>query len=81
MAELPKKHLEINRKFNAGHFSVQKTKRVFSAIPIDQAHEQNNASAIMKTFARVADEQLHHLFIIAPLYCIVINNDNYKNIQ
>ena len=43
MAELPNKHPEINRKFNAGHFTVQKTKRVFSAIPIDQAHEQNNA--------------------------------------
>ena len=43
MAGLPNKHPEINRKFNAGHFTVQKTKRVFSAIPIDQAHEQNNA--------------------------------------
>ena len=26
-----------------GHFMVQKTKRVFSVMPIDQAHEQNNA--------------------------------------
>jgi len=43
MAELPKKHPEIDRKFNAGHFTVQKSKRMFSAIPIDQAHEQNNA--------------------------------------
>ncbi len=43
MAELPEKHPEISRKFNAGHFTVQKTKRVFSSIPLDQAHEQNNA--------------------------------------
>ena len=43
MAELPKKHPDIYREFSAGHFTVQKTKRVFSAIPIDQAHEQNNA--------------------------------------
>ena len=43
MAELPKIHPDINREFNAGHFTAQKTKRVFSAIPIDQAHEQNNA--------------------------------------
>ena len=43
MAGLLMKHPEVNRKFNAGHFTVQKTKRVFSAIPIDQAHEQNNA--------------------------------------
>ena len=26
-----------------GNFTIQKTNRVFSAIPIDQAHEQNNA--------------------------------------
>lgn len=43
MAELPNKHPEVYREFTAGHFTVQKTKRVFSAIPIDQAHEQNNA--------------------------------------
>ena len=43
MAQLPKTHPDIYREFNAGHFTVQKTKRVFSAIPIDQAHEQNNA--------------------------------------
>ena len=43
MVELPKKHPDIYRQFCNGHFTVQKTKRVFSAIPIDQAHEQNNA--------------------------------------
>ena len=43
MTELPEQHPDIYREFNAGNFTVQKTKRVFSAIPIDQAHEQNNA--------------------------------------
>jgi len=43
MAELPQQHPEIYNEFKAGHFTVQKTKRAFSAIPLDQAHEQNNA--------------------------------------
>ncbi len=43
MAELPTKHPEVAKNFNAGNFTVQKTKRVFSTITIDQAHEQNNA--------------------------------------
>jgi hypothetical protein len=43
MTELPARHPDVNREFNAGHFTFQKTNRVFSAIPIDQAHEQNNA--------------------------------------
>ncbi len=43
MAELPTKHPEVNKMFTAGNFTVQKTNKVFSAIPIDQAHEQNNA--------------------------------------
>ena len=43
MVKLPKKHPDIYRQFCNGHFTVQKTKRVFSAIPIDPAHEQNNA--------------------------------------
>ena len=42
MAELSTKHPEIAKRFNDGHFTIQKTNRVFSAIPIDQAHEQNN---------------------------------------
>uniref|UniRef100_A0A8C4QRU2 Uncharacterized protein n=1 Tax=Eptatretus burgeri TaxID=7764 RepID=A0A8C4QRU2_EPTBU len=33
----------IYNEFKASHFKVQKTKRAFSAIPLDQAHEQNNA--------------------------------------
>ena len=43
MVELPKKHPDIYRQFYNGQFTVQTTERVFSAIPIDQAHEQNNA--------------------------------------
>jgi len=43
MAELATKHPDVARKFREGHFTVQKTQRVFSSIPIDQAHEQNNA--------------------------------------
>lgn len=43
MAELPEKHPDVAREFRAGQFAVQKTKKVFSSIPIDQAHEQNNA--------------------------------------
>ncbi|KAG7166419.1 hypothetical protein Hamer_G005518 [Homarus americanus] len=34
---------DVAREFNAGNFTVQKTRKVFSSIPIDQAHEQNNA--------------------------------------
>lgn len=30
--------------FRAGNFAVQKTNRPFSAIPIDQAYEQNNVA-------------------------------------
>jgi len=43
MAQLSKQHPDVYREFSAGHFTVQKTNRVFSAITIDQAHEQNNA--------------------------------------
>ena len=43
MAELANKHPDVFTEFSNGHFTVQKTKRMFSAIPLDQAHEQNNA--------------------------------------
>ena len=33
----------IAKKFSDGYFTIQKTNRVFSAKPIDHAHEQNNA--------------------------------------
>ncbi|XP_070210960.1 uncharacterized protein [Littorina saxatilis] len=42
MAELTTKHPDVSRKCRESHFTVQKTQRVFSSIPIDQAHEQNN---------------------------------------
>ena len=43
MAALQMKHPGVARKCVAGNFTVRKTKNVFSSIPIDQAHEQNNA--------------------------------------
>ena len=43
LTELPTKHPDVAREFKAGNLTIQKTNRVFSAIPIDQAHEQNNA--------------------------------------
>ncbi|KAG1712189.1 Conserved oligomeric Golgi complex subunit 6 [Nymphon striatum] len=43
MAKLTTKHPDVAKKFKESHFTVQKTQRAFSSIPIDQAHEQNNA--------------------------------------
>ena len=43
MAELATKHPELEKQFNEGKFTVRKTNRVFSAIAIDHAHEQNKA--------------------------------------
>ena len=43
MAKLTTKHPDIATKFWEGHFTVQKTHRVFSSIQSDQAHKQNNA--------------------------------------
>ena len=37
MAELTTEHPDVARKFTLGHFTVQKTHRGFSSIPIDQA--------------------------------------------
>ena len=44
MVTLPTAHPEIAREFDAGNFTIQKTSRQFSTIPIDQTHEQNNAA-------------------------------------
>ena len=41
MTEPSVRHAEIVDEFT--HFTAQKSQRVFSSIPIDQAHEQNNA--------------------------------------
>lgn len=43
MVSLPAKHPDVSVQFEAGKFVVHKTRRVFSSIAIDQAHEQNNA--------------------------------------
>ena len=43
MAELQlNRQLEVAKEFNNGKFFVHKARWVFSSIPIDQAHEQNN---------------------------------------
>ena len=42
MLELKKTNHEVYCQFKKGNFVVQKTKRVFSSIGIDHAHEQNN---------------------------------------
>jgi len=42
MVNLPNNHPELYRQFKKGLFAVQKTKNVFSALAIDQCHEQVN---------------------------------------
>lgn len=44
MANLHRAHPVIAFEFNNGNFTVRKTGRVFSAMAIDQAHEQNNCA-------------------------------------
>ena len=44
MCELPVKHPNVFQQFSSGSFVVHKTKRPFSAIALDHAHEQENAS-------------------------------------
>ena len=36
------RHPSMAQEFKNGHFAVHKTEKKFSAIAIDQAHEQNN---------------------------------------
>ena len=43
MVELSDKHSAIKQEFRASHLTIHKTKYIFSAIPIYQAHEQTNA--------------------------------------
>ncbi len=43
MISLKQSHPSIYAEFAKGNFVVKKSKRSFSAISIDQAHEQNNA--------------------------------------
>ena len=42
MALIETNHPDVAQAFKNGHFAVHKTARNFSAIAIDQAHEQNN---------------------------------------
>ena len=42
MQELEVKHPELVNEFSAGKFTFQKTNNSFSALPLGQAHEQNN---------------------------------------
>ena len=44
MLSLSEKHPEIFEEFHAGKFVVHKTSNKFSAMAIDQCHEQNNAT-------------------------------------
>lgn len=44
MVELPKTHPELAQEFRAGNFTVRKTTTPFSAISVDQAHEQNTSA-------------------------------------
>lgn len=48
------------REFREGHFTVQKTQKLFSSIPIDQVHEKNNFSINEMV------EQLVSLTILVP---------------
>ena len=41
MLQLQHKHPDLLKEFKDGKFTVQKTLHAFSAIPLDQAHEQN----------------------------------------
>ena len=43
MTTLQGKHEDIYEKFVNGGFTVRKTQKAFSAMAIDQAHEQNNS--------------------------------------
>lgn len=43
MLDLPKRHPSVHTEFSKGSFVVHKTKKVFSSIPLDHAHEQVNA--------------------------------------
>lgn len=43
MMALEQQHPEVAREFHKGNFVVHKSRREFSAMAIDQAHEQNNA--------------------------------------
>ena len=43
MLSLENRHPQLNQEFHSGKFAVFKSKQPFSAMAIDQAHEQANA--------------------------------------
>lgn len=43
MMSLEQQHPEVAREFHKGNFVVHKSRREFSGLAIDQAHEQNNS--------------------------------------
>ena len=43
MCELPSKHPDVHTQFSNGSFVVHKTKKCFSSIALDHAHEQVSA--------------------------------------
>ena len=44
MCGLEELHPNIHAHFLNGHFTIKKTGNAFSAMALDQAHEQNNAA-------------------------------------
>lgn len=43
MMSLEQQHPDVTRKFHKGNFAIHKSRREYSALAIDQAHEHNNA--------------------------------------
>ena len=43
MMSLEQQHPDVAREFHKGNFVIHKSRREYSALAIDQAHEQNNA--------------------------------------
>ena len=81
MADLHKAHPDVYRKFKSGHFTVQKTKRVFSAIPIDQAHEQNNARMVVQLASQIIQMFLNRWMIAGPEIARVIEEFEHSYLE
>jgi len=59
ITELPTKHPYVAREFNAGNFTIEKTNRVFSAIAIDQAHDN-----VMEELGNPFEEKSEDLLVL-----------------
>ena len=67
---------DVHQRFTNGLFVVHKTQRRFSAIPVDQAHEQNNALVKREGGAAGLTENpnaLRHCMVTGPEIARVIN--------